>query len=230
MIVIKIGIIDSGLGAISFLNYLISKKKYSTYYLLLDYNFNPYGNKNEKILYDRLINNIEFLKKKGCNEIILACNTLSVIAVKHNIAVITPINCFKEIIRKEFDNNSILMATTFTIKSNIYKTNNSISSELVNYIEGNKPIKINNELNKLEKYKKIFFGCTHYGLIKNKLKDKIIFDSAKILADNLIANNSKLKVTIYVTKYNINIKNHLLYYIHLNKFTIKMINMNNKKD
>ncbi len=221
MIAIKIGIIDSGLGAISFLNYLISNKKYSTYYLLLDYNFNPYGNKNENILYERLIKNIDFLKKKGCNKIVLACNTLSVIALKHNIDVITPINYFIETIKKEFDNNSILIATNFTIKSNVYKTNNSLSSDLVNYIEGVKPININNEINKLKKYKKIFFGCTHYGLIKNKLKDKIIFDSAKILADSLIVNNTNLNVNIYITKYDINIINHLLNNIHIKKFSIK---------
>lgn len=221
MIAIKIGIIDSGLGAISFLNYLISNKKYSTYYLLLDYNFNPYGNKNENILYERLIKNIDFLKKKGCNKIVLACNTLSVIALKHNIDVITPINYFKETIKKEFDNNSILIATNFTIKSNVYKTNNSLSSDLVNYIEGVKPININSEINKLKKYKKIFFGCTHYGLIKNKLKDKIIFDSAKILADSLIVNNTSLNVNIYITKYDINIINHLLNNIHIKKFSIK---------
>ena len=213
MIAIKIGIIDSGLGAISFLNYLISNKKYSTYYLLLDYNFNPYGNKNENILYERLIKNIDFLKKKGCNKIVLACNTLSVIALKHNIDVITPINYFIETIKKEFDNNSILIATNFTIKS--------LSSDLVNYIEGVKPININSEINKLKKYKKIFFGCTHYGLIKNKLKDKIIFDSAKILADSLIVNNTSLNVNIYITKYDINIINHLLNNIHIKKFSIK---------
>ena len=221
MIAIKIGIIDSGLGAISFLNYLISNKKYSTYYLLLDYNFNPYGNKNENILYERLIKNIDFLKKKGCNKIVLACNTLSVIALKYNIDVITPIDYFKEIIKKEFDNNSILIATPFTIKSNVYKTNNSLPSDLVNYIEGVKPININSEINKLKKYKKIFFGCTHYGLIKNKLKDKMIFDSAKILADSLIVNNSHLNVNIYITKYDINIINHLLNNIHIKKFIIK---------
>lgn len=221
MIAIKIGIIDSGLGAISFLNYLISNKKYSTYYLLLDYNFNPYGNKNENILYERLIKNIDFLKKKGCNKIVLACNTLSVIALKHNIDVITPINYFKETIKKEFDNNSILIATHFTIKSNVYKTNNSLPSDLVNYIEGVKPININSEIDKLKKYKKIFFGCTHYGLIKNKLKDKIIFDSAKILADSLIVNNTRLNVNIYITKYDINIINHLLNNIHIKKFSIK---------
>ena len=227
MIAIKIGIIDSGLGAISFLNYLISNKKYSTYYLLLDYNFNPYGNKNENILYERLIKNIDFLKKKGCNKIVLACNTLSVIALKHNIDVITPINYFIETIKKEFDNNSILIATNFTIKSNVYKTNNSLYSDVVNYSEGVKPLNINSEINKLKIYKKIFFGCTHYGLIKNKLKDNMIFDSAKILADSLIVNNTNLNVNIYITKYDINIINHLLNNIHIKKFSIKRIKYNN---
>ena len=94
-------------------------------------------------------------------------------------------------------------------------------SDLVNYIEGVKPININSEIDKLKKYKKIFFGCTHYGLIKNKLKDKIIFDSAKILADSLIVNNTRLNVNIYITKYDINIINHLLNNIHIKKFSIK---------
>lgn len=223
MIIIKIGIIDSGLGAIVFLNHLISMKKYNSYYLLLDYNYCPYGNKNEEVLYQRLLKNINFLKSKGCNKIVIACNTLAIIALKYRIDVITPITYFKEIIKNEFDNNSILIATNYTIKSNIYKTNNSLSSNLVSYIENIKQIDFNKELKLLNKYKKIFFGCTHYGLIKNKLKDKIIFDSAKILAFNLTLNNDKLNVTIFVNKINANIKNHIYKNVHLNRFTLKRI-------
>ena len=221
---IFIGIIDSGLGAISCLNELINQRKYCKYILYLDYASNPYGTKNEDELLDRLNKAISFLKNKGCNKIVIACNTLSIVAFKHNIKdVITPINYFKKVIKYNFDDSSILIATNYTIKENIYKVNGLKCSDLVTFIEGNNPIIINNYIKRFNKYNKIFLGCTHFNLLKKHFKDKKIYDSGKTLVDNLIVKKSTLDVKIYVTKINHNIYNHLLKNIHLKRFDIKII-------
>ena len=221
---IFIGIIDSGLGAISCLNELINQRKYCKYILYLDYASNPYGTKNEDELLDRLNKAISFLKNQGCNKIVIACNTLSIVAFKHNIKdVITPINYFKKVIKDNFDDSSILIATNFTIKENIYNVKGIACSDLVSFIEGTKPTKINDYLYNINKYDKVFLGCTHFNLLKKHFKDKKVYDSGKTLVDNLIVKKSTLEVKIYVTKINHNIYNHLLKNIHLKRFDIRII-------
>ena len=226
MIIIKIGIIDSGLGGISVLNELINQRKYANYVLFLDYKFNPFGEKSEEELLNRLHKAIKFLKDKGCNQIVIACNTLSVVALRNNIKdVITPIYFFKKELITNFDDDSILLATDFTINSNIYNYKGMPFSKLVRYIEGNNSENIDTLLNNIKKYNKVFLGCTHFNLIKNKLKNVKIFDSGTILANNLEVSNSILNVKIYITKTNKNIKNHLLKHLHINQFVIKCINI-----
>lgn len=220
-----IGIIDSGLGAISLLNELIRQKKINNYILFLDYKNNPYGLKDEKLLYKRLLENIKFLKEKGCKNIILACNTLSVIALKYNIKnVITPIDYFKKVINDTFNNKSILLATNYTIKSNVYNVTSRLSSDLVSYIEGKNPMNINDMIKNISEYENIYLGCTHFYLISNKFKDKKIYDSVKVLADNINIKSNNLSIKIYLNRIDKNIINHLMYHIHLKNIKIKCVN------
>lgn len=226
MIFILVGILDSGLGAISVLNELIKQKKHNEYILYLDYKNNPFGNKKETELINILKNGIKFLKSKGCKIIIIACNTLSIIALKYKIEdVIIPLKNFKKVIQCYFDDNSILLATNFTIESNYYNVNGRKSSDIVSYIEGNTSKCINDIVKEFSDKKKVFLGCTHFNLISNKLKNKIIFDSGKVLADNFNIYNEKLSVNVYVTNLNKNIFNHLMHHIHLKKLTINGINI-----
>lgn len=224
MIIILIGIIDSGLGAINVLNNLIKQKKYNEYILILDYLYNPYGNKSEEVLYNRLLYLIKILKNKGCKKIIIACNTLSIVAFKYNVLnVITPLSYFKKEISNY--NNGLLLATKYTIDSNYYKCGNSMSSDLVNYIEGRNSKNINEYNNIINNYDVLLLGCTHYGLIKNKFINKKIVDSAKVLADNFNLKSDKLIVNIYVTNINNNIINHINYYLHINRYIIKHLDI-----
>lgn len=223
MIFIKIGLIDSGLGAIFVLNELIKNKKYNDYILYLDYINNPFGNKKEEELLKILNEAIKFLKQKKCDQIIIACNTLSIIAIKYNINnVITPITYFKKEIKKYEKTNNVLLATSYTINSNIYDTKNNLKTDLVSYIEGNNDKKISYYLSKIKNYDVIFLGCTHYHYLINKIKDKKVIDSALLLANNINYNDDKLKITIYINKINRNIINHINYHIHVLKYDIKL--------
>ena len=223
VIIIKIGIIDSGLGAISVLNHLINKKIYHEYFLFLDYKFNPFGEKNEKELYNRLQNAINYLKKCQCQKIVIACNTLSVVATKYNINdVIMPLHIFKNCLNKNFDKDSILLATDYTINSNVYPFKSRKSSDLVRYIEGNKTFDFSNFL---DNYQKLFLGCTHFYLLKNKFKNHKIFDSGELICQYFPKSCQQLTINILLTKLNVNIKNHLFYHIHCHKMSFKVINI-----
>lgn len=225
VIINKIGIIDSGLGAISVLNELIKQKKYANYILFLDYRFNPFGEKTEEQLYERLLKGIQFLKKQNVQQILLACNTLSEVAIKRNIKdVITPVFYFKEILKNEFDRRSLLLATNYTVKKNLYPVNARSSSDLVNYIEGKKSIQWKEIEKDFKSYQKIFLGCTHFHLLRKKFVNYQLFDSGTILANHINVEKEKLKVSIYLTKWNVNILNHLKKYLHIHHYFIYYLN------
>ncbi len=225
MIIISIiGMMDSGLGAISVFNELIKQQKYANYFLLLDYRFNPFGEKTEKQLYERLQKGIQFLKKKKAQQIVLACNTLSSVALKRNIKdVITPVPYFQEVLQSQFDEHSLLLATNYTIKENLYAAKARPSSDLVRYIEGSKKVNWQDIEKDLKGYQKLFLGCTHFNLIKHKLMNYKLLDSGTILANHLSIEKEKLQLHIYLTAYNINIVNHIKKHIHLNHYFIHFI-------
>lgn len=223
VIFIRIGLIDSGLGAISVLNHLLKQKKHHEYILFLDYKYNPFGQKKDLELYNRLLVALNYLKQRKCQKIVIACNTLAIIALKYHIEnVITPIIYFKEILKKYFNDNSILLATNLTIDSKIYPYNSIKASDLVLAIEGHKPFNL--KYFNLA-YDNIFLGCTHFNLISNKFKNKTIYDSGLILANNINFENSSLSIEINLTKCNQNILNHLKYHLHTHFYQIKVLNI-----
>ncbi|MDA3802979.1 MAG: glutamate racemase [Patescibacteria group bacterium] len=73
----KIGIFDSGLGGLSVLKHLLNDLPEYEYIYLGDNARLPYGDKSEEKIYEYSREAIEFLFKKGCNLIIIACNTAS---------------------------------------------------------------------------------------------------------------------------------------------------------
>lgn len=72
-----IGVFDSGLGGLSVLkNFLKLLPEYN--YLYLGDNARvPYGEKSPEVIYDYSTQAVDFLFTKGCNLIIIACNTAS---------------------------------------------------------------------------------------------------------------------------------------------------------
>ncbi len=207
----KIGIFDSGIGGVTVLKEIIKLLPNEDCLFYSDSKNNPYGDKNEneiKKICDKIV---EFLIKKDCKVIVIACNTATAIAVdylrkKYNNIIIVAIEpAYKMVHDFSYDGETLVMATKGTIESQKFKRlvekYNNHKTKVVKCVgladiieEGNKD-KINKYLkDNLEKYKgkfqNVVLGCTHYPLIQEEIievlgKNINCYNGAPFLAKHL---------------------------------------------
>ena len=77
-----IGVFDSGFGGLTILRAFLKKLPEYDYIYFGDNARTPYGNKSQEVIYQYTRQAVEFLFKKGCVLIILACNTASTKALR----------------------------------------------------------------------------------------------------------------------------------------------------
>ncbi len=77
-----IGVFDSGLGGLTILKYFLKNLPNYNYIYLGDNARLPYGEKSPETIYEYTREAVEFLFQKGCNLIIIACNTASAQALR----------------------------------------------------------------------------------------------------------------------------------------------------
>lgn len=78
-----IGIFDSGLGGLSVWRELYKTLPHEDIIYLADQAYCPYGGRPQRELIDRCEKITEFLLQRGCNLIIVACNTATAAAIDH---------------------------------------------------------------------------------------------------------------------------------------------------
>jgi len=128
-----IGVFDSGLGGLTVLKkFLIHLPGYH-YIYLGDTARVPYGDKSPEIIYEYTVQAVEFLFSKGCNLVIIACNTASAQALRRlqkewlpknfpKRRVLGVIKPLAEASAKNKNNKKIgIIGTNATIISNSYK-------------------------------------------------------------------------------------------------------------
>ena len=220
-----IGVFDSGLGGLIALKEIIKKcPNYSTIYLG-DLAHLPYGNKSKQIVTKLVVQNVKFLISKKAKIIVIACNTASAYAFSRLksqfsktifLDVITP--AVKKALSVTKNNRIGVIGTKATIQSSAYsKAIQKINPQakvkiqacplLVPLIEEGWENQPETE-QILKKYLKPFaknkidtliLGCTHYPILRNKIKeilgDKVeIIDSAQQIALELKNYLKKSKV------------------------------------
>lgn len=77
-----IGVFDSGFGGLTILKEFTSVLPEYDYLYLGDNARTPYGNRSADTVYDYTVEAVNFLFKKGCYLIIIACNTASALALR----------------------------------------------------------------------------------------------------------------------------------------------------
>lgn len=77
-----IGVFDSGLGGLTVFKYFLQELPNYNYIYLGDNARLPYGEKSAQTIYEYTREAVDFLFKKGCNLIIIACNTASAQALR----------------------------------------------------------------------------------------------------------------------------------------------------
>ena len=208
-----IGIFDSGIGGITVWKEIYRTLPNEDIIYLADSKNSPYGLKSHKEIISLAIDNVEFLLSKKCKLIVVACNTITAIAIdtlRHKYTI--PFIGMEPAVKPAALNTKVgkigVLATKGTFEGDLFKktskkyTNNikiaiQIGNGLVELAESGK-IESDEAKELLIKYltpmidmgvDQIVLGCTHYPLFSSVIK--------KIIPKNIQLINPALAVAKY---------------------------------
>jgi len=217
----NIGVFDSGLGGLTILKELLKKLPQYNYVYLGDNARVPYGGKSDEVIYSYIQEAVDFLFKKNCELIILACNTATAVALRkiqqeylpktypnrRVLGVIRP--TVETVVKEGFKRIGLIGTHALVISKSFIKELKKFDASIEVYQQACPllvPIIEEGEIEWagldliLKKYLEplkakgvecLILGCTHYGLIDDKIQllagKKIrIISEGKITADKLI--------------------------------------------
>ncbi|AYE35997.1 glutamate racemase [Borrelia turcica IST7] len=200
-------IFDSGIGGLSYFEYIKSRLSKQNYVYIADNKNFPYGEKTSEFLLKEILKLILKLREI-CNisSIVFACNTASVITYGKLdftfpvIYTLPSISLVEELVSKKV----ILIATDTTINSEFVQNEKRLhgdlmlrtAGELINFVEYGDRFK-DHALRCLESLKievkasrrdVIFLGCTHYLHIKDMIENFLeipIYENRAAVANEL---------------------------------------------
>lgn len=216
----RIGMFDSGIGGLTVLKSFLKYHPNNEYVYYGDTLNVPYGNKSKEELFILSKKIIEYLESKKVDIIVIACGTVSSNLYEElkkisSVPIYSIISELKEYVEEKEYRNLLVMATTATIDTHVFKKMLSINvkeipcPKLVPLIEENNDKELDNVLKEyLDNVKgidAIVLGCTHYPLIKDKIKilvgsDVDIIELGEILAKKITVNDSYKNVELYFSK------------------------------
>ncbi len=222
----NIGIFDSGLGGVAVLNELAKKNK-ANYFYLGDNLRVPYGNRSKTEITSFATDIVNYLESYDIDYYIIACNTISVtckdyLREKFQKEFITIADMAIEA-ASGFEGDYLTLATKATIDSHYYKkalearkdckVYESKAIDLVNLIESGilEGATLNDSLDEYlsianeKKIPNIILACTHYPIIKDRIKERLnyeanIIDPALYLAEKIVTEDHPNRVNIFMTK------------------------------
>lgn len=206
----KIGVFDSGIGGVTVLGELMKELPEENYIYYSDSKNNPYGDKTDEevqMLCDKIV---QYLIKKKCKTIVIACNTASAKAAHFlrnkypEIPFIAIEPAYKMVFDYAYNKVTLVMATKGTIQSekfhllldkyNNHKTFLLPCVGLADKIEQGNKKEIKKLLEELlmpykDKVENVVLGCTHYPLIQEEIQEVLgkvqFFNGAPSLAKQL---------------------------------------------
>ena len=208
----KIGFFDSGVGGLTVLKEALSKINCEYIYLADNANA-PYGIKKKEDVKKYIAKCIDYLVKRECEIIVIACNTatsLSIVDMRKkypNIFIIGTEPAVK-VAADDIHNRILVCATSITISEEKLKKlietlniNDKVdlvaADKLVTFAESNNFTKndIENYLKsiidnkRIKEYSHVVLGCTHFPLFKENFKD-LFGENIKVIDGNIgIVNN-----------------------------------------
>lgn len=211
----SIGVFDSGFGGIQILKHIVKELPEYDYIYLGDTARVPYGSRSQEVVLDFTTQAVDFLFKKGCQLVIFACNTASSKALrkiqreylpkkypeKKVLGVVIP--AVEEAVEKSKGCVGVI-ATSGSVASGVFvcelkKINKKIKVYqqacplLVPLVESGEEKSQITDL-AIKKYLKpllgkkidtLILGCTHYGILENKIR-KIVGKDVKIISEGKI--------------------------------------------
>ncbi len=225
---IKIGFFDSGLGGITIFNE--TKKKIKADYVYLGDNKNaPYGIKDKQEVRKYIFDCVQVLADKGCNIIVIACNTATSIAIEDlrrkypDICIIGTEPAIKVAIDSADFKRALICATSLTLREEkLKKLIDKLHAvdnvdmlaldclvkfiESGNYIDNDEITKyleecLKNNCYDVNNYTHVVLGCTHFPIVK-KYFQNIFGENTKIIdGSSGIAENVKKHILEIDEKY-----------------------------
>lgn len=204
-----IGIFDSGLGGLSILNEIHKLLPNENIIYYADSQNAPYGEKTKKEIIEFSIKNTEFLLKKSCKIIIVACNTATTNAIyllreKYDLPFIGIEPAIKPAAIQSKSKQIGILATKGTLSSELFAQNlkkisqkseiiEVVGQGIVEAIESNTTDspeflkRLNKQLQPFIKSNidHLVLGCSHYPIIINELNR--IFDKKINIIDSSYA-------------------------------------------
>jgi len=218
-----IGIFDSGYGGLTILDKIRKRLPEYDYVYVGDNARTPYGNRSFEVVYEFTLQAVQWLFKRNCPLVVLACNTASAKALRtiqqKDLPLLDPQRRVLGVIRPTVENAGKItrtrhvgvLGTPGTITSNSYPLEiNKLYPDLI--VEGEAcpmwvPLVENNEYDKpgadyfvrqhidniLAKDSMIdtlILACTHYPLLKKKIRSFLpktirLVEQGKLVAESL---------------------------------------------
>lgn len=193
----NIGVFDSGVGGLTVARAIYNLNKYDKLIYFGDIAHLPYGDKSAAAIQSYSVRIAEFLVAKGCETIVIACNSASASAtdllkeyLDHRIKVVNVIDPMVDHVINSYGNSHIgLIGTKRTIDSEIYQQKISGKSKNVTLSSMATPLLVpvieenlfSSDLKRkiIEEYlhyaefrdlDALILGCTHYPIIKNEIQ------------------------------------------------------------
>lgn len=168
-----IGIIDSGLGGLAVAKAIWQRLPGQATLYFGDEGYFPYGQKSEALINRRLVKIFDWLIYQGCRLVVIACNTITAAAIdKLRLRYKIPIVGTEPAVKS----GGVVLVTPATARSRryrqlakLYPVTTIACPGLAKAIESG--LQIDKFLPKLPKNtRRLVLGCTHYLLVKNRLK------------------------------------------------------------
>jgi len=196
----KIGIFDSGLGGLTILKAITKELPQYNYLYLGDNARVPYGGRSSEVIYQFTREAVDFLFRKGCKLVILACNSASANALRRlqqedllhkypERRVLGIIKPTVEYLQEGWEKRIGIVGTYATVDSgaylreieklnagaNVFQQSCPLLVPLIEEDELEGPIlqlALKKYLGKLINHKPevVLLACTHYGLIKREVQ------------------------------------------------------------
>lgn len=178
-----LAIIDSGLGGLPIAQAIWQQLPHQSTLYLADHAHFPYGQKTTETINRRLVLIFNFLLQKNCKAAVIACNTITAISIKflrqlYSLPIIGTEPAIKPALQANLKGNIVVWATpvTLSLKSSAQVkaiSCDTLASEIETYAD--QPEKLDLSIRKyLAKnpptYSALVLGCTHYILIKDRIK------------------------------------------------------------
>ena len=187
-----IGILDSGLGGLTTLDYLHRKHPEVSFLALADQKQAPYGDKSKAEVYKITKSNLEWFQAQGIKQVIIACNTLCSTVIEElkpqfpNLELVNIVSLTLDYLKKEKLSSLLIIGTKLCISAGVYekelrgyfpeaKIMSEATPEFVPAIEAGKDRQtiqtsadtyLHGYRGKIEA---VLLGCTHYPLIGKEI-------------------------------------------------------------